>query len=90
MQLMKEQLEANQREMEEMSKSWEDKLKEAKAKAEAEDKIRAEEEALRLAGTPHLVNLNEDPLLDRKVIYDIKSGEPLVCARRNKDSSAKL
>jgi len=34
--------------------------------------------------------LNEDPLLDRKVFYDIKSGEPLTCGRRSKDSNHKL
>lgn len=38
-----------------------------------------------LAGTPHLVNLNEDPMLDRKVVYDIKK-EGLTCGRRNKAS----
>lgn len=58
---MREQLEANQREMAEMSKTWEEKLAEQKAREEAEDKERAEEEAAKLAGTPHLVNLNEDP-----------------------------
>ena len=35
---MKEQLEANQREMDEMSKSWEQKLIEAKAREEARDR----------------------------------------------------
>ena len=37
-----------------------------------------------------MVNLNEDPFLDRKVIYDIKPDEPLKCGRRNKDSQHKL
>jgi|DEB0MinimDraft_12_1074336.scaffolds.fasta_scaffold09002_4 hypothetical protein len=41
--LMKEQLEANQREMAEMEKSWEQKLAEAKAKEEEEDKLREAE-----------------------------------------------
>ena len=35
------------------------------------------EAAARLAGTPHLINLNEDPMLDRKAHYDIREGEPL-------------
>jgi hypothetical protein len=34
--------------------------------------------------------LNEDPLLDRKVIYDIKDGEPLTCGRRNKKALHRL
>ena len=90
MQLMKEQLEANQREMAEMEKSWEQKLAEAKAKEETEMKARMEEENKRLQGTPHLINLNEDPMLDRKVFYDIDANEPLMCGRRNKNSSHKL
>jgi len=49
-----------------------------------------EEEASRLAGTPHLINLNEDPMLDRKVIYDIKADTPLTCGRRNKAAAHKL
>ena len=88
--LMQEQLEANQRAMAEMEKSWEQKLAEAKAKEEEEEREIEAEKAAKLAGTPHLVNLNEDPMLDRKVIYDIKSGEPLTCGRRNKKSTHKL
>jgi kinesin family member 13 len=76
--------------MAEMEKSWEQKLAEAKAKEEAEDKARKEEENKRLMGTPHLINLNEDPMLDRKVFYDIDEKEPLMCGRRNKNSTHKL
>ena len=52
----------------EKEKSWEDKLAEAKTKEEEEANIKEEEERVRIAGTPHLVNLNEDPFLDRKVV----------------------
>lgn len=76
--------------MEEMSKSWEDKVEEARAAdAEADNKKKADE-AARLAGTPHLINLNEDPMLDRRAIYDIKAGEDLTSGRRSKASSHKL
>jgi len=37
-----------------------------------------------------LINLNEDPMLDRKVVYDIKADEPLTCGRRNKAATHKL
>lgn len=87
---MQEQLEANKREMEEMEKSWEDKVAEARAKDAEQTKKLEEEKAARLAGTPHLINLNEDPMLDRKAIYDIKDGEPLTCGRRSKNTSHKL
>ena len=76
--------------MEEMEKSWEQRLKESKEKEEEEERKRLEEEELKLSSTPHLVNLNEDPMLDRKVVYDIKSDEPLTCGRRGKTSSHKL
>jgi hypothetical protein len=75
--------------MAEMEKSWEQKLKEAKEREAHEERQRQEEEAAKLAGTPHLLNLNEDPLLDRKVVYDIKA-EGLTCGRRNKASKHKL
>lgn len=73
-----------------MEKSWEEKLAEAKAKEEEEARIREEEERVRLAGTPHLVNLNEDPFLDRKVVYDINDKDPLTCGRRGKNVTHKL
>ena len=73
-----------------MEKSWEQRLAESKAaEEEAEKKREAEEAALR-AGTPHLVNLNEDPLLDRKVVYKIDNDEPLTVGRRAKGSAHKL
>ena len=58
--------------MVEMEKSWEQKLKESKEREVEDERVRKEEEAAMLAGTPHLVNLNEDDMLDRKVVYDIK------------------
>lgn len=76
--------------MAEMEKSWEQKLAETKEKEEEEKRIREEEEKARIAGTPHLINLNEDPMLDRKVIYDINQEAELMCGRRNKQSNFKL
>ena len=76
--------------MADMEKSWEEKLEENKKNQQEEEKIRLEQEKASREGKPHLLNLNEDPLLDRKVQYDIKSGEPLYCGRRNKNSTFKL
>jgi hypothetical protein len=45
---------------------------ESKEREADEERIRLEEKEAMLAGTPHLVNLNEDDMLDRKVVYDIK------------------
>lgn len=87
---MKEQLEANQRMMANMEKSWEERLAEQKNQSMEEEKIRMEQEKQVREGKPHLLNLNEDPMLDRKVQYDIKPGEPLLCGRRNKNSTFKL
>lgn len=73
-----------------MEKSWEQKIAESKEQELEAERLRKDEEESRMAGTPHLVNLNEDPFLDRKVLYDIKEGEPLKCGRRNKQSNHKL
>jgi hypothetical protein len=89
MKLMQEQLEANQREMANMEKSWEEKLAEAKAAEEEMMKAKNAEDAARQAGTPHLVNLNEDPMLDRKVFYDIDAAG-FTCGRRAKGAEHKL
>jgi len=48
------------------------------------------EEQLRINGMPHLVNLNEDSSLDRKVVYEIKADMPLTCGRRAKDATHKM
>lgn len=81
------ELQANQKAMDDMEKSWEQKLADARALEEAEEKKRMEEEQARKDGAPHLVNLNEDPMLDRKVQYIIKPGEPLTCGRRKQGSA---
>lgn len=90
MELMKEQLEANQRMMADMEKSWEEKVAEGKQKQLEEQKLIDAQEKSQKEGKPHLLNLNEDPMLDRKVQYDVKPGEPLYCGRRNKNSTFKL
>ena len=87
---MQETLEANQRQMAEMEKSWEQKLAEAKAMEEEEEKKNEEEKLKKQQGGPHLVNLNEDPMLDRKVFYDITAEAPLTCGRRGKGVAHKL
>lgn len=86
---MKEELEANQREMNDMEKSWEEKLKEAKELEEAEEKRKEDERKAILEGTPHVVNLNEDAMLDRTVIYDIKDVE-MTCGRRGQGQQHKI
>jgi hypothetical protein len=83
---MQEELEANQREMQNMEKSWEEKLKEAKELEEAEEREEEEKKKALLMGVAHLVNLNEDPFLDRKVTYQMKEGV-LTIGRRMKDST---
>jgi kinesin family protein 13 len=73
-----------------MEKSWEQKLAESKQKEQEEEAALEAEKQARLMGTPHLMNLNEDPMLDRKVTYDIAGGSPLTCGRRNKKASHRL
>lgn len=46
--------------MAEMEKSYEDRLAESRAQEAEAARLREEEEAAKRAGTPHLLNLNED------------------------------
>ena len=72
-----------------MEKSWEQKLAERQQFDNA-TKIMEEESCAKKSGNPHLLNLNEDPMLDRHVVYEIVDENPLFCGRRNKQSNYKL
>ena len=47
------------------------------------------EQQVRSAGTPQLLNLNEDPLFDRKVVHDLKAHPNYTVGRRNKQDPSK-
>jgi len=68
---MEEQLKANLLLMAANEKSFEDKLAEAKAMAQQKEK---EEEPQIDTTKPHLMNLNEDPLLSGKVLHSLNRG----------------
>lgn len=73
--------------MEEMNKSWEEKLKEANAKEiEEEEKAKVEQEA-RDSGRPQLLNLNADGMLDRKIFIDLSKRTNCSVGRANIDAS---
>ena len=57
--------------MEEMEKSWEQKLAEQSHKQEEEEKEAAEIQAAKVSGKPQILNLNEDGMLDRKIFLDL-------------------
>jgi len=64
-------LEANQAQLDELNKSWEQKLAEARVNGQAEEKAKKEEEEARASGRPQLMNLNEDGILNRKIFLDL-------------------
>lgn len=66
-----ERMRENEQMMQEMAKSWEQKLAEANAKEAAEEQAKKEEEEARNSGRPQIMNLNEDGMLDRKVFLDL-------------------
>ena len=78
---MEEQMRANQLAMEEMTKSWEQKLAEAKQKES--DESASNSSYLKIKDVPHIVNLNEDPQLDRKVFYDLQQEDTTYVGRTN-------
>lgn len=77
---MEEQMRANQAAMDEMQKSWETRLAEAKA-LEAENVGQSYDKVKNSA--PHIVNLNEDPQLDRKVFYNLAERDQTQVGRKN-------
>lgn len=63
-------MKANLRLMKDMEQSYKEKLQEAKVKAATE-----KEESSKKKSEPHLMNLNEDPLLTAKVFYSVNRGK---------------
>ena len=64
-----------------MNQKYEDLLKKEKAEEEA-DRIRLEEEAVTRKG-PHLVNLNADQLIDRKIVYNLEKKDATLVGRKS-------
>eukprot|EP00070_Physeter_catodon_P038123 XP_028345017.1 kinesin-related protein 1-like [Physeter catodon] len=64
-----EELEANKRALEEMSKSWAQKLAEAQARDTGDKKGQLS------VDLPCLKNLNEDPFLTGKIVFNLSPGE---------------
>ena len=79
---MKAKMEENERMMAEMSKSWEQKLKEAQEKAEAEGSS-ASNEAARREKEPHILNVNEDPVMSGAICYFLPDNEEINFGNRN-------
>ncbi|KAK3088274.1 hypothetical protein FSP39_016918 [Pinctada imbricata] len=75
-QLLKEQLQEKEKECQEVTRSWQEKLK------RSEERKAIEAKQLEKAGIafkvdnklPNLVNLNEDPILSEMLLYVIKEG----------------
>ncbi|XP_060073969.1 kinesin-like protein KIF28P [Ylistrum balloti] len=86
--LLEEQLQQNQREMEEMKTTWEQKLeiaqKENQAKIEDERRL-AEHKKV----TPHFWNLNEDPALSGMVVHFCDKDKALI-GRKASESGADI
>ncbi len=82
---MEDQMRANQMQMEEMQKSWEQRLAEARAKEAEEDKHNQGNTQESVKGCPHLVNLNDDSQLDRKAYYKMNEQGGTFVGRKNGD-----
>lgn len=70
---MEEQLRRNQQEMEEMKKSWEQRLAEAEASNKAKEDLERKNTEERKS-VAHLWNLNEDPVLTNMVYHFVRPG----------------
>ncbi|KAK9767804.1 hypothetical protein K7432_002085 [Basidiobolus ranarum] len=80
---IRDQLQASEKLMAELNESWEDKLKKTQSIQEERERtleelgIAIEKNQVGLYSpkrVPHLVNLNEDPLMSECLVYNLKSG----------------
>ena len=55
------------------------------AKIKEEEERAKQQESQQVRHRPHIVNLNEDPMLDRKIVYDLTSAPQTHIGRRNGD-----
>lgn len=78
-------LAANQAMIDEMSKSWEEKLREANEKAETEKTKKMEEKEARNSGRPQILNLNQDGMLNRKIFFDLSKYTDANVGRKGPD-----
>ena len=82
-------IEANQKKMDELNKTWEQKLKEAEEEEAREDAAEAAELAARNSGGPQLLNLNDDIMLDRKNFVDLSVKNPATVGKPNMADQSK-
>ena len=80
-----EQMRQNQLAMEEMEKSWEQKLEEQKHREDEEKQKEREIEEAKLSGNPQILNLNEDGMLDRKIFVDLSKHVGAKVGRKKPD-----
>ncbi|CAG0919052.1 unnamed protein product [Notodromas monacha] len=85
---LKAQMRENEREIQEMKKSYEEKLKQAEAEAAAAASQRAEAKTVadEKVTNPHFINLNPDPQLSGKLVYIIHPGSKEIGNRKGKES----
>ena len=74
----------NAKMLEEMQKTYEQRLQETKDREEQEERAKAEEMEARQSGRPQLLNLNEDGMLDRKIFIDLSKVTTATVGRRQR------
>lgn len=79
---MQAKMEENEKMMAEMSKSWEDKLKEAQEKAATEN-AGSSNEAARREKEAHILNVNEDPVMSGAICYFLPLNQKVNFGNRN-------
>ena len=80
---MQAKMEENMRAMAEMSKGWEEKLKEAQEKAKAEDGGGGASESKRKETEAHILNIHEDPVMSKAICYFFPQDKTTVFGNRN-------
>ena len=88
MEEMKATMADNDKEMEEMAKTYEQKLKEAHAKAASEGGEDLQRIMKAKKTTPHLYNINYDPQLSGRIVHILDKAETQIGNGKNKEDQS--
>lgn len=75
------------RQLEELEKSWEEKMAKANGQRDEAHKDHEKEMEIRNSGRPQILNLDQDGMVDRHVLFDLNEHKSAKVGRKNKNFS---
>lgn len=84
----KAEMEAKLKQLEELEKNWEEKMNNANGQRDAAHADHEAELELISSGRPYIVNLDEDGMVNRHVMFDLSKNAAATVGRKNKKNPA--